>query len=316
MDFLIEKPVLVTGGAGFIGSWLSQELLRLGARVSILDIKEKPPKSEADYIQGDVRDQALVKSILQEKNIRTIFHLAAQAIVGEALKDPAEALDRNVKGTWNLLESVRLLKNDCNVIVASSDKAYGSHPVLPYKEDFALLGENPYDCSKSCADRIAQMYAKIYKLPVAITRCGNVYGGGDLNFSRLIPDTIRSVFYDKPPQIRSDGLYQRDYVFIKDIVSAYLCVAEALNKKNLGGEAFNFGNNKPLKAIEVVNNIIAYMGKPHLKPVILATAQYEIKDQYLDAGKAMKMFGWTPRFSFEQGIGETIGWYETFFKKI
>lgn len=322
-DFWENRKVLVTGGAGFIGSWLCQTLLHLGARVIILDIQEKIPLldakadkilSKAIYIKGDVRKRALVESIIKKHDIQTIFHLAAQAIVGEALKEPGKALDINVKGTWTILETCRSLqKKHIEIIVASSDKAYGAHSILPYKEEFALLGINPYDCSKSCADRIAQMYAKTYRLPVCITRCGNVYGGGDFYSSRLIPDTIRSFFYGRHPQIRSDGLFQRDYIYIKDIVSAYICTAESLRLKRYIGEVFNFGNNKPYKAIEVVQKIGVLMNT-QIQPVILSTAQYEIKDQFLDATKAEQLLGWKPRFSLERGLKEAISWYKKFFQ--
>lgn len=321
-----DRPVLVTGGAGFIGSWLARDLLQKGARVFVVDIKERMPffDGEADrilenvqYIQGDVRDAELLASLYRDCEIETIFHLAAEAIVGEALKDPAKALDTNIRGTWQVLESFRKARgNEGQIVVASSDKAYGTHATLPYRETFALLGENPYDCSKSCADRIAHMYAKVYGVPVCITRCGNVFGGGDMNFSRLIPGAVRSYFFENQFEIRSDGMFRRDYIYIKDITAAYMRCAEAMITRNLSGEVFNFGNNAPLRVIDVVRHIAEEMGKSHLEPVILASAEsaeFEIHDQYLDAAKAMEELGWRPQYDFAHGIRETIQWYTNFF---
>jgi len=199
-------------------------------------------------------------------------------------------------------------------VIASSDKAYGAHETLPYREDFPLVGRNPYDCTKSCADLVAQSYAATYGSRVGITRCGNVYGGGDLNFSRLIPDTIRALFLKIPPEIRSDGLFRRDYVHVSDIIAAYIRTAEAIiNKEIKPGDAFNFGTATPRMAIEVVQNISSLMGVS-IEPVILATASYEIRDQYLDPEKAYRILGWRARYSFAEGIEETIDWYRKFFK--
>jgi CDP-glucose 4,6-dehydratase len=318
-----DRSVLVTGGAGFIGSWLAYALLQRGARVIILDKKEGIPrlgelgeklKSEAIYFSGDVRDGALFSQLFEKHNVKTVFHLAAEALVGRAHENPTEALDTNVRGTWTVLEACRQKNPQAEIIIASSDKAYGTHAELPYREDFPLLGENPYDCSKSAADRIATMYAKIYGLHLAITRCGNVYGGGDLNFSRLIPDTIRALFLKIPPEIRSDGLFRRDYIHVSDIVAAYIRTAEAIMNKEIDpGDAFNFGTATPRTAIEVVQNISALMGVS-IEPVILATAHYEIRDQYLDSEKAYRILGWRARRSFEEGMEETIDWYRKFFK--
>lgn len=314
------RPVLVTGGAGFIGSWLSRQLLELGARVYILDIKESLPRigtpyhdlDRAVYVSGDVCDQKLVAELLRKENIRTIFHLAAEAIVGEAYKNPARAFRTNVQGTVAVLEAARVVNPEVEIVIASSDKAYGQHETLPYREDFPLIGRNPYDCTKSCADLAAQSYAATYGSRVGITRCGNVYGGGDLNFSRLIPDSIRSLFLNKSPEIRSDGLYKRDYVHVSDIVKAYIRTAEALiGKKIQAGDAFNFGTNTPRTALGVVQNITAFMGR-EINPVILATASYEIKDQYLDSAKAREILDWTPTVEFEDGLRDTIDWYSRY----
>lgn len=317
--------MLITGGAGFIGSWLSLALFRNGARVVILDKKKGLPlsgepwktlKAGITYISGDVRKPQLLLRLFKKYKPQTVFHLAAEAIVGRAYENPAEALDTNVRGTWNLLEICRKKSPKAEIIIASSDKAYGAHPELPYREDFPLLGENPYDCSKSAADRVAQMYAKSYGVRLAITRCGNVYGGGDLNFSRLVPDVTRALFFNKRPEIRSDGLYRRDYVHVLDIVGAYIRTAEALTKNEIQpGDAFNFGTNTPRTALEVVQNITALMGR-EINPVILATASYEIRDQYLDSAKAREILDWTPAIEFEDGLRDTIDWYSNYFSNL
>ncbi|OGM93707.1 hypothetical protein A2935_01645 [Candidatus Wolfebacteria bacterium RIFCSPLOWO2_01_FULL_47_17b] len=321
--FWRNRPVLVTGGAGFIGSWLADGLIRRGADVTILDIKKALPdagghydtlRSKGRYIQGDVRDEKVLEDILRRYHITTVFHLAAEAIVGNALKDPGEALDTNIRGTWTVLEAVRRLNPKIHVITASSDKAYGAHETLPYTEEFSLSGRNPYDCSKSCADLIAQMYGHTYGLCLVVTRCGNVYGGGDLNFSRLVPDTIRSLWHGKAPVIRSDGMFRRDYVFVSDIVSAYLSTAEALIAGEMKHHVFNFGTGAPQRAIDMVSRITELMDTT-LQPVILSEAQYEIKDQYLDASRAQETLRWHPRVGLEEGLVDTIAWYKEYFRQ-
>ena len=318
-----NRPVLVTGGAGFIGSWLADALIQRGAEVLVLDKKETIPqlgghyeviRSKTKYIRGDVKDEKALKDIFSLHQIVTVFHLAAETQVGDALLNPKEALDTNIRGTWNILEIARQIKTHPEVILASSDKAYGSHPTLPYTEDFSLEGRSPYDCSKSCADLIAQMYAQTYGVPVCVTRCGNVYGGGDLNFSRLVPGTIRSLLKNERPEIRSDGFYLRDYNFINDIVSAYITAAEALIGGKIKNGVFNFGTGKSERVIDVVSKIIKFMGVP-LEPMILSSAEHEIKDQYLDATKARKVLGWHPEVSLEDGLRHTVIWYQDVFKK-
>ena len=318
-----NHPVLVTGGAGFIGSWLADGLIEAGADVYILDKKKNLPRahghyelvnSKGTYIHGDVRDAKKLESILREHNIKTVFHLAAEAIVGNALLNPSEALDTNIRGTWTLLEAVRQTNPRIEVVVASSDKAYGAHKNLPYTEDFPLIGKNPYDASKSAADVVAQMYMHTYDMPISIIRCGNVYGGGDFSFSRLIPDTIRSLSQGKPPVIRSDGLYRRDYVHVSDIVRAYLSAGEALIKKEAPNSIFNFGTGAPERALDVVSTVTRLMGMA-LAPVVLDEARYEIRDQYLDSARAREMLGWSPRIGLEEGLGDTIAWYREYFKK-
>lgn len=322
-NFWSGRPVLVTGGAGFIGAHLTNALVGLGADLYILDKKERIPaagghydniRNSAKYFCGDICDKETLKNIFSQNKISTIFHLAAEAIVGKALANPADALDTNIKGTWTLLDAVREVNPRIEVVIASSDKAYGDHEVLPYTEEFSLKGRNPYDCSKSCTDLVAQMYANTYGLPICVTRCGNVYGGGDLNFSRLIPDTIRSLHSGRRPEIRSDGMYRRDYNFVGDIVSAYILSAEELSEGKSRNEVFNFGTGAPERAIDVVSKISGIMNTS-LEPIILASAKYEIKDQYLDASKAKKVLGWQPRVALEDGLKETISWYRDFFDK-
>lgn len=315
------KRVLVTGGAGFVGSWLSCKLVAKGARVTILDIKPKMPNLGEPYdrifkkslfVKGDVRDALLLSKLFTRNKFNTVFHLAAHVLVEDVLANPAEALEVNIIGTVRVLEESRKHRN-ISVVVASSDKAYGIHKTLPYKEHFALLGENhPYDCSKSCEDQIARMYARVYKLPVVVARFGNIYGGGDYNFSRLIPGTIQALLNEKPIELRSDGSYRRDCVYIQDVILAYLCVAENLAQGKISGEAFNFGHNKPLRVIEMVKMISNLMNKNHLKPIILNNMKNEIPHQYLDASKAKNILGWRPRYEMEDGLRETIKWYTLF----
>lgn len=322
--FWKNKKVLVTGGAGFLGSWLSSELAGQGAHVVILDIKPKPlflgaPNDalleKCVFVRGDVRNAELLHRLFTEHKFGVVFHLAARVLVGEVFADPADALDVNVMGTVRVLEEARMHRN-VHVVVASSDKAYGVQKMLPYKEHSPLLGENhPYDCSKSCTDLVARMYAQAYKLSVAVTRCGNIYGGGDLNFSRLIPGTIQALGNDAPIEIRSNGRFLRDYVYVKDAVSAYLTLAEHLALGKSSGEAFNFGNNKPLRVLEVADAIARLLDKTHLKPIILNIAKNEIPDQYLDSSKSRRKLGWKAKYKMEEGLKETIRWYQEYFQE-
>lgn len=323
--FWENKRVLVTGGAGFVGSWLSYTLAAGSAHVVILDSKPTLPSLGEPYDQilkktvfvtGDVRDAALLHTLFAEHHFDTVFHLAARALVDDVLAHPDDALDTNIMGTVRVLEEARLHPG-VTVVVASSDKAYGIHADLPYKENFALRGENhPYDCSKSCTDQIARMYAQVYKLPVVVVRCGNIYGGGDLNFSRLIPGTIRAFLQDKPIELRSDGSFLRDYLYIQDVASAYLSSAEHLAQGKISGGAFNFGNNKPLSVLEVVAIIAKLMNKTHLKPIILNKTKNEIPNQYLDASKSKNVLGWEPAFPVEDGLKEAAKWYTIYFQKM
>lgn len=247
-----------------------------------------------------------------EYEVDTVFHLAAQTIVGVANRNPVATLDTNIRGTWSLLEAARRSPQVRAVIVASSDKAYGDHQTLPYDESAALRGEHPYDASKSAADLIARMYALTYNVPVAITRCGNFYGGGDLNWNRLVPGTIRSILNNEPPVIRSDGTLIRDYFYVEDGAAAYLTLAEALHARpELRGEAFNFSNELQETVLDLTRRILARMGSP-LEPVVRGEAVHEIQHQWLSAAKARRLLNWAPLFSLDEGLDRTIAWYREF----
>lgn len=317
-EFWKDRPTLVTGATGLLGSWLVQRLLALGADIVCL-VRDWIPQSElvraqvierTRVVRGDVRDLQLLERILGEYEIETIFHLAAQTIVTIANRNPASTFETNVGGTWNLLEACRRSHTVKQIVVASSDKAYGSHPGLPYTEDTPLRGEHPYDVSKSCTDLIAQSYASTFGLPVGITRCGNFYGGGDLNWNRVVPGTIRSVLRGRRPVIRSDGNYIRDYFYVEDAAAANIVLAEHLaHTPQLRGEAFNFSYERRMTVLEIVNLILRLMDS-NLEPEIQNKVSGEIRRQYLDAGKARTMLGWAPQFSLEEGFEKTIAWYE------
>jgi CDP-glucose 4,6-dehydratase len=263
-------------------------------------------------LNGRLEDYFLIERTLNEYEINTIFHLGAQTIVGTANRSPLATFESNIKGTWNVLEAARNSEIIERIIVASSDKAYGEHEKLPYTEDMPLKGKHPYDVSKSCADLIAQSYYNTYNLPVGITRCGNFYGGGDLNFNRIVPGTIKSVLNNERPVIRSDGGYIRDYIYILDAVEAYLFLAEKLDNPTIRG-AFNFSNESQVTVLDVVKMIFKQMNREDLEPLILNEAKSEIKHQYLSARKAREMLGWKPKYNLETGLRETIEWYNNFF---
>ena len=318
-----DRPVFVTGATGLLGGWLVRQLLEQGADVTAL-VRDWVPKSlllsdslldRISVVRGDVRDQRVLERTMGEYEIDTVFHLAAQTIVGVANRNPVSTLDTNVRGTWALLEAARRSPLVKAVIVASSDKAYGEHETLPYDETAALQGAHPYDVSKSAADLISRMYAVTYGLPVAVTRCGNFYGGGDLNWNRLVPGTIRSALRGVAPVIRSDGLLVRDYFYVEDGATAYMTLAEALHgRPELRGEAFNFSNEIQVDVLTLAKTIIARVGGT-VAPEVRGEATHEIRHQWLSAAKARRMLGWAPRFTLDDGLDRTIAWYREFLSR-
>jgi len=322
LKFWKGRRVLITGYAGFLGSWLTKQLLELDADVVGLDIRRKEASPilkdailDLKCIKADVADLKMVRKIINKHKPEIIFHLAAQAIVGEAVNLPVRTFKSNIEGTWNILEACRGNKFVEAIVVASSDKAYGSHKTLPYRENMPLQGNFPYDVSKSCADLLAYTYFKTYNLPVCVTRCGNIFGPGDLHFSRIVPDTIRSFIKDRRFIIRSDGLFTRDYIYVEDVSRGYILLAEKMRKKKLYGESFNFSNEKPLNVIKLFEKIVNVAGDYNLKPKILNRAKYEIRHQYLCAQKARKILGWKPAYNLETGLKISIDWYRNFLNK-
>jgi len=319
-NFWLDRPTFVTGSTGLIGGWLVERLLKAGADVVCL-VRDWVPQSEfvrADLVKrvrvvrGEVQDQALVERALGEYEIDTVIHLAAQTIVGIANRNPVSTFEANIAGTWSLLEACRRSPLAKQIVVASSDKAYGDHELLPYSEDAPLQGRHPYDVSKSCADLIARTYSVTYGLPVAITRCGNFYGGGDLNWNRIVPGTIRSVLRGQRPVIRSDGQYVRDYFYAEDGAAANLLLAERLAQNSeLWGQAFNFSNEIQVTVLELVERILSLMDSD-LRPDVRNETTNEIRHQYLSAAKARKLLDWQPLFTLDEGLRRTIDWYRAF----
>jgi CDP-glucose 4,6-dehydratase len=319
--FWLDRPTFVTGGTGLVGSWLVQRLILAGADVVCL-MRDWVPQSEmvrsklidqVKVVRGDIRDRDIIERILAEFEIDTVIHLAAQTIVTIANTNPISTFETNIGGTWNLLESARRSPKVKQIVVASSDKAYGDQLNLPYDENTPLQGRHPYDVSKSSADLIAQTYAVSYNLPVAITRCGNFYGGGDLNWNRIIPGTIRSVLRGQRPVIRSDGQYIRDYFYVEDGAAAYMLLAEKLAANlALKGEAFNFSNEIQVSVSEIVENILRIMDSD-LRPDIHNEVNNEIRHQYLNAEKAHRMLDWVPLFTMQEALTRTVAWYRRFF---
>lgn len=319
-EFWKQRRVFVTGCTGILGSWLTLALLDAGAEVVGL-IRDRVPLSNLNLtgadkriiaVDGDICDGALIERVLNEYEIEVVFHLAAQPLVRLANRAPVGTFETNVRGTWLLLEACRVSPTVKRIVVASSDKAYGDQDVLPYTEDAPLQGRHPYDVSKSCADLITQAYARTYHLPVAITRCGNIYGGGDLNWDRIVPGTIRSVLRGESPVIRSDGSPLRDYLFVDDIVDGYLRLAERLADTSLYGHGFNFGMDDPRSALDMARAIIAISDHPELQPTVLNQASNEIGKQYLSSAKAHAVLGWSARYSLEAGLRRTLAWYREF----
>ncbi len=318
--FWRDRPTFVTGGTGLVGGWLVRRLLDAGADVVCL-VRDWVPQSElaqsglierVKVVRGDVRDQSTLERALGEYEIDTVIHLAAQTIVGIANRNPVSTFETNIQGTWALLEASRRSPAVKQVVLASSDKAYGDCEQLPYDEETPLRGLHPYDVSKSCSDLIGAAYAKTYGLPVVTTRCGNFYGGGDLNWNRIVPGTIRSVLRGQRPVIRSDGQYVRDYFYVEDGAAAYTLLAERLAEDpGLSGEAFNFSNEIQVTVLELVERLLAQMNSG-LVPDVRNEATNEIRHQYLSAEKARRVLGWRPLFTLDEGLRRTVGWYEAF----
>jgi CDP-glucose 4,6-dehydratase len=319
-SFWQDRSVFVTGGTGLLGSWLVKQLIEAGSNVVCL-VRDWVPQSElvrshrieqVNVVRGDITDRDLIESTLGEYEVDVVFHLAAQAIVGIANRNPLSTFSTNIQGSWNLLEACRRSPKVSAIVVASSDKAYGAQEQLPYTEGMPLLARHPYDVSKACADQIAQSYAASFDLPVAITRCGNFYGGGDLNWNRVVPGTIRSIIRGQRPIIRSDGNFVRDYIYIEDAAAAYLLLAERLaSDPTLHGQAFNFSNESQVSVIDLVELILRKM-KCTLRPEVLNQASNEIRHQFLSAERARTILNWRPEFTLESGLDRTLAWYRDF----
>jgi CDP-glucose 4,6-dehydratase len=320
-NFWQDRRVFVTGASGLVGGWLVKQLLVDKADVIVL-LRDWVPGThlihshvleKTTVVRGDLSDTRFLERVLAEYEVQAVMHLAAQTIVPIANSNPLSTLESNIAGTWNLLEACRKIKSLSSIVVASSDKAYGDVPVLPYTEDMPLSAVYPYDVSKACADMISVSYAKTFGLPVAITRCGNFFGGGDLNWNRIIPGTIRAVLRGQQPIIRSDGTLIRDYIYVEDAVSAYMTLTKALsNNANLSGEAFNFSNASQCTVLALTNKILALMNA-EVEPIIQGQHYGEIQAQYLDSSKAHNILQWQPVFGLEDGLKKTVDWYESFF---
>lgn len=321
-----DKRVFVTGAGGFLGGWLCASLVDAGAVVIGL-VHDRPPLACLDLlgyagrittVTGSVSDSELLERILAGYAVDTVFHLAARAIVGAATQSPLVAFETNARGTWLLLEACRHSSTVRRVIVASTDKAYGDQEHLPYTEDAPLSGLNPYDASKVCTDVIARSYARSFGLPIAVTRCANLYGGGDLNFSRIVPDTLRAIIEGRPPVIRSDGTPVRDYLYVEDAVDGYLTLARRLDDGDVGGEAFNFGTARPVRVIDLVGRMLAVAGREDLRPVVRGRGapRGEISRQYLDSSKAQQFLAWQAQTTLDEGLRRALTWYRSALQRL
>lgn len=330
-DFLItperkafwnNRSVFITGGFGLLGSTLAEMLDALGARITLLKRDHVPSsrlfETEAakrvNIVQGDFEDYDTVYRALNEYEVETVFHVGAQPIAPVANRCPLPTLRTNVMGSCNVFEAARLSPTVKRVLVASSDKAYGAQPVLPYTEEAPLHGSHPYDVSKSCTDLIAQMYWNTFKLPICITRCGNLYGPGDLNWQRIVPETIKHVLHNEKPVIRSDGKFVRDYFFIRDAANGYIRLAEQMDRPEILGHAFNLSTGNGIAVTDLVNKILEVMGRKDLEPVILNQAKAEIHDQTLSSEKAGRLLNWKPVYTLDEGLAETVAWYKNYFE--
>jgi CDP-glucose 4,6-dehydratase len=325
MGFWTDRPVFVTGATGLLGSHLTRELVERGADVVCL-VRDSVSRShfhklgldeKCSIVRGQLEDYALLERALNEYEIESVFHLGAQTIVGTANRNPLATFEANIRGTYNLLEAARRnAKKVKRVLVASSDKAYGAQPKLPYDEDAPLEGRYPYDCSKSCTDLITRSYFESFGTPTCITRCGNLYGAGDLNWNRLVPGTIRSALRGERPLIRSNGTFVRDYFYVEDAVAAYLELAENMERPEIVGQAFNFSDDKPLSVVQMVDVILEACGRKDLEPVILGEASNEIPEQFLSSAKAHRLLGgWKPRFGMKDALPRAVAWYRELLSK-
>ncbi len=318
--FWKNRNVFITGGFGLLGSTIVEMLDAMQARVVVLKRDHVPSSrlfetaaaKRVMVVDGDFENYETVYRVLNDYEIDAVFHVGAQAIAPIANKCPMPTLKTNIMGTVNVLEACRVSPTVKRIMVASSDKAYGAQPILPYTEDAGLNGKHPYDVSKSCTDLIAQMYHNTYKLPVCITRCGNLYGPGDLNFSRIVPDSIRHALMEKAMVIRSDGKFIRDYFFVRDAANAYITLAENMDRPEIVGQAFNFSTGNSITVLDLVDRIHAVMNH-NIKPVVLNEAKAEIHDQTLDSSKAGRLLNWSTKFTLEEGMAETVAWYTNYF---
>jgi len=320
-SFWIDRPTFVTGATGHVGGWLVKHLLNAGADVVCL-VRDWLPRCElvrtglldrVTVVRGELRDSQLLRRTLGEYEMNTVIHLAAQSIVGTANQDPLTTFDTNIRGTWTLLEACRLSPTVQQVVMASTDKVYGDVDELPYTEEMPFLARYPYDVSKACAEMIARCYAETYDVQVAVTRLPNIYGGGDLSWSRIVPGTIRSVFRGERPVIHSNGMFIRDYLYVEDAVAAHMFLAERLaDNPQLRGQAFNVSSETPLTVLELVEKIARLMGSD-LEPLVENKVKHEILNQYLSAQKARETVGWHPLYTVDQGLQSTIDWYRAFF---
>ena len=320
--FWTRRNVLVTGGTGMLGSWLCLRLAELGANVVAIvrdhvphsNLWRQPAAHQITVVNGSLVDYAVSQRVLAEYEVDTVFHLAAQTIVPIANRSPLSTFESNIRGTWHLLEAARTTPGVRAMVVASSDKAYGDTPDLPYRETHRLEGKTPYDVSKVCTDLLSQTYHQHYGLPVCIVRCGNIFGGGDLNWNRLIPGTIRACHFGEPVLIRSDGSLVRDYIYVRDVVESYLAIGAAIDLPAVRGQAFNVSNETKLTVNEVAQRICTALHQPYT-PQVLGGAQDEIQAQYLDSQKIRDLVRWKPQWTFDSALAETIGWYQDFFSR-
>ncbi len=315
----MTRSIFVTGAYGLLGSWLVKALLARGAEVTVLRrdavtrsaLVLEGTEARVNVVVGDVCDGALISRALADYEVDTVFHLAAQALVGVAKRSPISTFDTNIRGTWTVLEACREI-GVAQVVVAASDKAYGAHAELPYRETHALAPLYPYDVSKAATDMIARSYWHTYGLPVAVTRFANLYGGGDFNRSRLVPECVAAVLQGRAPVIRSDGTLERDFLYVQDAVDAYLAIAELLSTGRGGGEAFNAGGDAPHSVLEVVE-LICELGGTGVAPDVRGAGAPpgEIARQWVDSAKLRELTGWAPRVSLRDGLARTLDWYRT-----